>query len=212
MAISITINGSVTLDESAGLQTSGVGTATEDNNDSDIALATLQTDVASFYSRLFGALELNLSTAFATANGVARSATNYIALSGTGTINSLGFVDSTGAALPVYGVDPTGAACNLTALDGGTITLFMDPASELGNRVAYGVDEDGDIVFALFMEPDAGLTSARVWMVQFEALANTNPNSFDDPLSLTGLGVGAGASQEFNFDSLPSGANRQCSE
>ena len=37
---------------------------------------------------------------FATANGVARSATNYIALSGAGTITSLGFTTSAGAALP----------------------------------------------------------------------------------------------------------------
>src|SRR5687768_7436637 len=149
MPISITINGSVTLDESGALQDSGIAAPPEDNNDSDVSLATLQGAVVGFYNRLFGALELNLSSAFATANGVARSATNYIALSGAGTITSLGFTTSAGAALPVYGVALVGAACNLTAVDGGVITLFSDPASELGGRVAYGVDEDGDIVFAM---------------------------------------------------------------
>ena len=204
----ITINGSVTLDESAGLQNSGVAAPPEDNNDSDISLATLQTDVASFYNRLFGALELNLSTSFATAKGVARSATDYISLTGTAGVVSLGFTDSSGAALPIYGVDLVGAATNLTALDGGAITLFMDPASELGNRVAYGVDEDGDIVFALFMDPAAGLLTARVWMVQFEALDNPlGGANHDDPLAMTGLGVGAGVSTEFNFNALPSGQN-----
>lgn len=210
MPISIAINGSVTLDESGALQDSGVAAPPEDNNDSDVTLATLQSAVGSFYTRLFDAGELALSSTFATANGVARSATNYIALSGTGTITSLGFVTSTGTALPVYsvGVDPsTGATSNLTALDGGAITLFMDPASELGSRVAYGVDEDGDIVFALYMEPNAGLTSARVWMVQFEALSNTDDTNHDDALTMTGLGVGAGASSEFNFAGLPSGQN-----
>jgi hypothetical protein len=207
MAISITINGSVTLDESAGLQTSGIAVGDEDNNDSDVTLATLQSAVASFYSRLFGALELNLSTAFSTANGVARSATDYISLSGTGGVVSLGFTDSSGAALPIYGVDLVGAACNLTALDGGAITLFMDPADELGNQVAYGVDEDGDIVFALYMEPAADLLSARVWMVQFEAFDNPVDTNDDDPLVMTGLGVGAGVSTEFNFSALPSGQN-----
>lgn len=207
MAISIAINGSVTLDESAALQDSGIAAPPEDNNDSDVTLATLQSAVGSFYTRLFDAGELALSSTFATANGVARSATNYIALSGTGTITSLGFTTSAGAALPVYGVDLVGAACNLTAVDGGAITLFADPASELGSRVAYGVDEDGDIVFALYMEPNAGLTSARVWMVQFEALDNPIDTNHDDPLTMSGLGVGAGASSEFNFAGLPSGQN-----
>jgi hypothetical protein len=207
MAIDITINGGVTLDESGGLQTGGVALPPEDNNDSDISLATLQTDVASFYNRLFGALELNLSDDFATDNGVARSAANYISLSGTGGVVSLGFTDSSGAALPIYGVDLVGAACNLTALDGGAITLFADPASELGNRVVYGVDEDGDIVFALFMEPAANLLSARVWMVQFEAMDNPDDADHDDPLEMTGLGVGAGVSTEFDFNALPSGQN-----
>lgn len=207
MPISITINGSVTLDESAGLQTGGVADPPEDNNDSDITLATLQTDVASFYNRLFGALELNLSDDFATDNGVARSATNYISLSGTGNVISLGFTDSSGGALPIYGVDLVGAACNLTAVDGGAITLFADPASELGNRVVYGVDEDGDIVFAMYMEPAADLVSARVWMVQFEAMDNPDDADHDDPLEMTGLGVGAGVTTEFTFDDLPSGAN-----
>ena len=121
MAINIAINGTVTLDESAGLQTGGIAVGAEDNNDSDVLLSTLQSEAPTFYSRLF--TSLGLSTTFATANGVAKSAGNYISLSGTGTINSLGFVDSSGAALPVLG-SGTGAACNLVALDGGAITLF----------------------------------------------------------------------------------------
>ncbi len=207
MAISITINGSVTLDESAGLQNSGVGTTTEDNNDSDISLATLLADASTFYTRLFDAGELNLSNTFATAEGVARSATNYISLSGTGSVISLGFTTNTGAALPIYGVDLVGAACNLTALDGGAITLFADPASELGSRVVYGVDTQGDIVFAMYMQVANDLLSARVWMVQFEALDNPVDTNHDDPLAMTGLGVGAGTTTEFDFDELPSGAN-----
>ena len=205
MAINITINGEVTLDESSGLQV-GVATATEDNNDSDVLLSALPT---TFSNRLFlssGSGGLGLSNVFATADGVAKSADNYITVSGTGTVVSLDFTTSAGAALPVYsvGVDPaTGAASGLSAVSGGAITLFSD----LSGRVALGVDTTGNIVFALFLDPAADLLSAKVWMVQFEAMANTNPNNFDDPLSLTGLGIGAGASQEFNFDSLPSGAN-----
>ncbi|MBU6396545.1 MAG: hypothetical protein KGQ75_18410, partial [Sphingomonadales bacterium] len=72
----ITLNGTVTLDESLGLQTGGVATGFEDNNDSDVALSTLQAGAAPFYSRLFDATELGLSTSFAIQNGVAQSASN----------------------------------------------------------------------------------------------------------------------------------------
>src|SRR5689334_14151184 len=50
--MSVSINGSFTLDESAGLQTSGVAVPGEDNNDNDVAVGTLP---ATFSSRLFGA-------------------------------------------------------------------------------------------------------------------------------------------------------------
>ena len=140
MAISITINGTVTLDESAALQTGGVATSTEDNNDSDFLLATLQSQAATFYNRLFGGGGLGLSTLLATSIGVAKSADDYISLSGTGSVISLNFTTSGGAALPTYsaGVDPaTGAASGLSALNGGAIRLFSD----LSGRAVVGVDE-----------------------------------------------------------------------
>ena len=199
MAITITINGSVTLDETAGTQVGGSATTNEDNNDSDISLATLQTDASSFYARL-NTLLLDPDGAF----GFARSANNYIALSGTGTITSLGFTNASGGVLPVLG-SGTGAACNLTALDGGAITLFQD--ASLGSSLVYGVDSTGDIVFAMYMKPNAGLTAAEVWMVQFEPMDNPVDTNHDDPLAMTGLGVGAGVSSEFNFAGLPSGQN-----
>jgi hypothetical protein len=202
----IAINSSVTLDETIGLQTGGIASGGDDNNDSDVLLSQLQSQVASFYNRLFTAGGLNLDPAFATANGVARSADGMITVTGSGTVTSLGFFATGGAALSVYAGNPLlGAATNLSALDGGAIRLFADAV--LGNRVAHGYDEDGDLVFSLFLDPVAALTSARLWMVQFEALANTNPNNPDDPLELTGLGVGAGQSTEFNFAGLPSGQN-----
>src|SRR5262245_15732381 len=103
MATTITINGSVTLDESLGLQNSP-NPQPEDNNDSDVSLATLQSTVAAFSNRLFNSGAnggLGLSTTFATNNGVAESASNFITVSG-GTVASLGFVDGNGGALPVY--------------------------------------------------------------------------------------------------------------
>src|SRR5262249_21488143 len=86
MATTITINGSVTLDESSGLQNSGIPNPVsgEDNNDSDVSLGTLQSTVAAFSNRLFNSAAtggLGLSTTFATNNGVAESASNLITVS-----------------------------------------------------------------------------------------------------------------------------------
>ena len=158
MATTITINGSVTLDESSGLQNSGIPNPVsgEDNNDSDVSLSTLQSTVAAFYNRLFnnGANGgLGLSTTFATNNGVAESASNFITVSG-GTVASLGFVQDDGSALPVYaGVATGGVATTLSAVNGGTISLFAD--ATLGNRMVLGVDANNDIVFAIYMDPNA---------------------------------------------------------
>src|SRR5215469_447050 len=125
----ITITGSVTLDESLGLQNTGTAVTGEDNNDSDVSLATLQSGSTTFYNRLFNSVAtggLGLSTTFATNNGVAESASNFITVSG-GTVASLGFVKDDGSALPVYaGVATGGVVTTLSALNGGTISLFAD--------------------------------------------------------------------------------------
>jgi len=199
----VAINGSVTLDESAGLQVSGVAVAGEDNNDNDVALSTLQSQAPTFYTRLFTGL--GLSTTFATQNGVAKSADNFIAVTGTGTITSLGFTKADGSALPVLGGADPGVASGLSAVTGGAITLFAD--SVLGNRMVVGVDTAGDKVFALFLDPASGLASAKVWVVQFEAISNPGAGNPDDAVSLSGLGVGAGSSLQFDFDQLHSGSN-----
>src|SRR5260221_992081 len=174
MATSIIITGSLTLDESLGLQNIG-SPAAEDANDSDVSLGTLQAGALAFYNRLFGAGGLGLSTTFATNNGVAESASNFITVSG-GTVTSLGFVDGNGGTLPVYrsGVDPsTGVSSRLNAVDGGAIHLFAD--SVLGNRMGLGIDTTGDSVFSIFMDPSADLSSARASMVQFEAISKPKP-------------------------------------
>ena len=203
--LSVTITGSVTLDESAGLQNSGTAVGAEDNNDSDVAVASLP---SAFSSRLFGApaAGLGLSNAFPAQVGVGRSAENYITVTATGAITSLGFAKADGSALPVYaGAATGGVASGLSAVAGGAISLFAD--ASLGNRMVLGVDTTNQIALAMFMEPNATLTSARVWTVQLEALSNPDATTPDDPVALAGLGVGAGVSTEFNFNALPSGQN-----
>src|SRR5262249_45237582 len=218
MATTITINWSVTLDESLGLQNTNIPVpGVEDNNDSDVSLGTLQSAVAAFSNRLFNSVAtggLGLSSTFATNNGVAESASNFITVSG-GTVASLGFVDGNGGALPVYtpGVTDPGTGVLVTgfsALNGGAIHLFEDATSGsgLGDRMALGVDTQGNVVFAVFMDPNAALTSARVWMVQFEAISNPNATNPDDSVNLfDSIGVAASTTLAFDFSALHSGDN-----
>ena len=204
--MAVTVTGSVTLDESPGLQTGGVAVTGEDNNDSDVTLATLQSQAASLNTRLFGAGGLGFSSTFAGAISVAKSSDTFIQVTGGGTVASLGFTKSDGTALPVLGGADPGVSSGLSVVSGGAVTLFADNA--LGNRLVIGVDGSGDKVLALFLDPtNASLTSARVWLVQNEALANPVTTDPDDPLTLAGLGVSAGKSIEFNFNNLPSGQN-----
>ena len=53
MAATMTINGSVTLDELLGLQNSGVPGAGESNDDRDVSLSEWQSQALAFYNRLF---------------------------------------------------------------------------------------------------------------------------------------------------------------
>ncbi|WP_176593615.1 S-layer family protein [Sphingobium sp. EM0848] len=211
---SITITGTAILDESLGLQTPATSDTGNDIAFSDLqAAATTDADVLAFYNRLFGtgAGQLALSASFATANGIAKTADNFISVDAAGgTVNSLGFDDGSGGALPVWtGVAnfSAGVLTTFDSVDGGDIRLFADPV--LGSRAALGYDSSGHLVFALLLDPNAGLTQAKVWMVQFEAIKNPDfPSNYDDPVNLFDtLGVSAGTTTHFDFSTLPSGNN-----
>ena len=217
MATTLTVNGSVTLDESAGLQNSGTAAGSEDNNDNDVSLATLQANALAFYNRLFNTVAnggLNLATTFPTANGVAQSASNFVTVSSGGSVVDLGFVNGSGGAIPVYAAGVTGTATGLTTLAGDAISLFLDPS--LGNDMVLGVvthgtatTADDTIAFALYLQPTNGTnTAARVWITQFTPISNPSATNPDDPVTLfDSIGVSASVSTEFNFNALPSGQN-----
>jgi hypothetical protein len=204
MAITLT-GDSVTLDESFDLQNTGVPVGDEDNNDSDVAFATLQ---STFAARLFDATPsgLGLDDTFSQDNGVAVA--NVISLSG-GT-QATGFVDGSGNPLPefVAGVTnpTTGVLTSFTTLDGENIYLFIDDDAGLGDSVALGVAANGDIVFAAYLDADA--TGADIWLAQFEPISNPLATDPDDPVDLDGLlNVAATTPLNFNFNALPSGQN-----
>src|SRR6185503_12422319 len=97
--LAVAVTGTVTLDESSGLQTGGVAVTGEDNNDNDVLLSQLP---STFSTRLFGSPTggLGLSNAFPTLIGVGKSADGYItASSADGTLISLGFTKPDGSAL-----------------------------------------------------------------------------------------------------------------
>ncbi len=193
--MTLLINASVTLDESAGLQTSGVATATEDNNDNDILVGLLP---ASMTTRLT-ALGANTSTAVGSATG------NVGTLGGGSTLT--GFVGDSGAALPVYNGANTlqTVQASFTTLAGETIYLCIDNGS-LGDNLLLGVTASGEIVFAVYTVANGNTVSIAT--IQFEALDNPlNPNP-DDPVDLTGLvDLAISSPVEFNFNTLPSGQN-----
>jgi hypothetical protein len=210
--VAITINGTVTLDESLSLQTGTDPTNVNDGNDVALSVmsSSIDPDVVAFYNRLFGASQLNQSSAFATANGIARSASNFIAIDAQGgTISGLGFDNGSGVPLTTYGGVPANGLLvpNVTAVNGGAVYLFAD--SVLGNKAALGYDATGNLVFALLLDPNAGMTQAQVWMVQFEAISNPIfPSNYDEGVNLFDtIGVSASATTQFAFDALPSGNN-----
>jgi hypothetical protein len=200
MAIVLTDDEFVALDESQGLQNTGVPSGSEDNNDNDIVYTDLP---AAFATRLFGAGQLNLSSAFVQANGAAQN--DFISLTDGSTLT--GFVKSDGDPLLAYDAgttDPTtGVLAGFTTVDGEAIYLFADEASGLGASMFLGVDANGDIVLAGYLEADGTIST-----VQFEAITNPDSGDHDDPVDLSGLlDVAASGTIEFDFDDLPSGNN-----
>jgi hypothetical protein len=200
MAIVLTDDEFVVLDESQGLQNTGVSSSSEDNNDNDIVYTDLP---AAFATRLFDAGQLNLSSAFAQANGAAQN--DFISLTEGSTLT--GFVKSNGDPLLAYDAgttDPTtGVLAGFTTVDGEAIYLFADEATGLGASMFLGVDANGDIVLAGYLEADGTIST-----VQFEAITNPDSGDHDDPVDLSGLlDVAASGTIDFDFDDLPSSNN-----
>ena len=210
--MALVLNGnSVTLDESVGLQTGGVATTGEDNNDNDVLVTSLPT---TFYNRLFNTAAtggLELSTTFPTSVG---AATNTVGtLSGGSTL--LGFVTDSGGALPVYAgaATPQTVQASFTTVDGDPIFLCIDTSTGggLGDDVLLGVKADGTIVFAAYVTTSG--TNVNISMVQFSAIDNPVTTNHDDPVDLTGLvDLAVSSPLQFDFDDLPSGAQplRRC--
>ncbi|MGL4795010.1 MAG: DUF5801 repeats-in-toxin domain-containing protein, partial [Aeromonas jandaei] len=84
---------------------------------------------------------------------------------------------STTGSFSFVGVGSEGVETNLSATDGGAITLNAVSATEL-----QGVDGDGDVVFSIKIVTVDGV--AQLQTTQFEALSHGNTGLFDESLSL----------------------------
>ena len=226
--MAITLSGSITTDESGGLQNA---TATPDipgdNTDNDITVAAINgTDETNdlplaFESRLFALLGAvtPMQTALSGYTGAAgNTGTDLITI--TGSYLDLAFTDAEGKALG----DPTNANAGtdwsgLYTLDGRRIFLYTDSTNNnivLGRIGAEGAtdapeddvaDPGGTIVFSAYLEQTA--TGAKVWMTQFAPLQNPDTSNPDDVVDMTDH-LWATASQDaaFDFAGVPSGQNK----
>src|SRR4051794_36804290 len=87
MTVTIKLNGTTTLDESADLQNAiATPSPTGDADDNDVALSALP---SAFSTRLFGAGQLALSSTFAAGGRVAKSPDNFLQISATGTVSNV---------------------------------------------------------------------------------------------------------------------------
>ncbi|EKP0261804.1 retention module-containing protein, partial [Aeromonas sobria] len=84
---------------------------------------------------------------------------------------------STTGSFSFVGIGEAGVATNLSATDGGAITLNAVSATEL-----QGIDGDGDVVFSIKIVAVDG--APQLQTTQFEALSHGNTGLFDESLSL----------------------------
>ena len=203
MPIDIVLDGTSTLDESAGLQTGADGTNSTD--DTDISYASLPTD---FTDRL---TTLGTSSTYPTSVG-ASSAVDLINVTSDGPISSLGFTDSTGGDFD--GTQWSGLYTDRYDDEDPTAREKIYLVSDSNGQIVLGVTDPGQadetIVFAVYLDPD-GTTSpidATVWSVTFEPIFHPDTNSQDDAVDLLDqVYVTATGTKTFNFDALPSGQN-----
>jgi hypothetical protein len=225
--LTITVNDVTTIhDETDGLQNDPPNLdATNDLNGNDIAVASLPTV---FSDRLTDP-DLNadptgaIGAALSGYDGSNDGLDVITVTAGPGfDIDNLALTDTNGDALD-------GDDSGLTTTDGDPIFLYTDPDNDnivlgrkgtmngeteaIGDAEAFVADPDGEIVFAIYLDESTDLTAAKIWTVQYEALAHPDAGdgtdgSHDEVLSLANtLFVTASRDLEFDLTNAPSGQN-----
>ncbi len=219
---------SLKTDESLGVQTD---TANELSDGTAPGAVVLNN--GEIFPLLFDAALATLTTATGQVNNPAVSLSGYSAATPNGTavditgLNATAKVQDIGFAAfnGVLAIDQNGDPLKTT--DGHYIYLYTYPGdnnillAREGGAVP-GADPNGALVFAAYLNTlladgvqsadtttgDVGATSAKVWMVQYQALHNVNPNDPNDVLTLgNDLGVFVNSLQDFSLAGAPSGQN-----
>ncbi|RSZ39976.1 hypothetical protein EJO66_07465 [Variovorax beijingensis] len=197
MPLTLTPGSTVTLDETTGLQNpAATPTPAGDADDNDILATSLPT---AFTTRLTAVGAGAPTKAALSGYNGSNSGTNAITLSGTGAFTGMAFTDANGA--PLNGLDS-----GLNTADGEDIFLYTDTTN---NNVVYGKTAAGVVVFAAYLEETGSpVTGAKIWMVQYEAMANPDAANPDDAVNLLNkVFVSVSQDTEFNLSDAPSGQN-----
>ena len=196
-ALNLTAGSTVTLDESANLQNLAATPAPAgDSNDNDISASSLPT---AFSSRLAAqSVGTAINAALSGYNGT-NTGTNAFTFSISGTVTDISFTDANGA--PLNGFDS-----GLNTADGEDIFLYTDPTN---NNIVYGKTALNVVVFAAYLEETGTpVTGAKMWMVQYEAIANPDATNPDDAVNLLNkVFVSVSQDADFNLAGAPSGQN-----
>jgi len=210
MALSISLSGTSTLDETAGLQTGADGTPSgSPRADTDVAYTTLP---SAFTTRLttLGADATSAGSFPATVG--AASGVNMVSVTSDGKLSTIGLTDANGDSFDgtVWSGLYTDRYDDSNALLREKIYLVSDS----DNQIILGVTDPGttneQIVFAVYLDPSGTDTSktATLWSVTFEPIFHPDTTSPDDAVDLLSqVYLTATGSKTFNFNNLPSGQN-----
>ena len=202
MAIEITINGELRLDQSSGTQ--------DDDIDIDNTLTGLNTNFRTALLGLAGDLLLSQAQKDFAADVNGASQANYVTVASDGeTVNDLFFSDTDGNLFNGDQVfinnDPLGDP--LQTVNGDDIYLW----SLSGNLVIATTSATsgvGDVVAAFYLDEAGDHLSAGVQMVTFIPLGHPDTGSTDETVDWSDLlNISAAGSAAFDFDSLRSGSS-----
>jgi Domain of unknown function (DUF5801) len=212
VALSININGTLELDQSSGLQDTGI--TTDDGN--DIAYLSLSSGFRTFLSGLnITSDESNFASAVGAVNTAVNpgGGTAYVTVTGaTAPVTKLFFSASDGSQLSgqqaFWDADNNSATPDvaLQTVTGQNIYFWSYNGGSYVVATTSNVAGQGDVVAAFYLNPSSDNTSASIEYVTFIPLLNPDTTNPDDNVNFGKiLNVSALSSLDFSLDNLPSG-------
>lgn len=209
MATEITINGTLTLDQTSGLQDDD--DAIGNNVAGDPSLSNLSEAFINFLGDTsLTALNVNVLTAaqkdFADDVEAVISGANFVTVTqNSATISDLFFSDANGDPLDGDQVFLADGVTPLQTVDGDNIYLWSFGDFVLATTSSDPGDK-GDVVAAFYLNEANNHLSASIEYVTFIPLAHPDDTDPDDTVDWTEiLNISASASLSFEFDNLRSG-------